>query len=194
MVRRSMGERSGPAETRSAPFAPPWGPPFPSADAEVAIRLPKEAAPAFPPLLRTLEAGPARTLGVASFGLSVTTLEEVFLRVSESAGVDCGEADPAEDRAATGSAGGGRAAQQPSGKQVAVGLPPAGAGAAPADLGDAELDVDRSEFVVVNVPHRCYLRVRHRCHGWPLVACALAGPPIFGARWLPALWRAPSCL
>jgi hypothetical protein len=47
-----------------------------AAGAEVSIRLPKDAASAFPGALRALDAAVAE-LGVASYGLSVTTLEEV---------------------------------------------------------------------------------------------------------------------
>jgi hypothetical protein len=47
-----------------------------AAGAEVSIRLPKDAASAFPAALRALDAA-ADDLGVASYGLSVTTLEEV---------------------------------------------------------------------------------------------------------------------
>lgn len=49
--------------------------------AEAVFRLPREAAPAFAPLLRALEADSHR-LGCSSYGLSVTTLEEVFLNVT----------------------------------------------------------------------------------------------------------------
>ncbi|KAF8072728.1 Abca17 [Scenedesmus sp. PABB004] len=55
-----------------------------AAGGEVALRLPKEAAGAFPALLRELEAR-AAALGVSSYGLSVTTLEEVFLAVADHA-------------------------------------------------------------------------------------------------------------
>jgi ABC-type proline/glycine betaine transport system ATPase subunit len=47
-----------------------------AAGAEVSIRLPKDGAGAFPAVLRALDAA-ADDLGVASYGLSVTTLEEV---------------------------------------------------------------------------------------------------------------------
>ncbi len=46
-----------------------------AAGAEVVLRLPREAAGAFPPLLRALAGAEGRAAGVASFGLSVTTLE-----------------------------------------------------------------------------------------------------------------------
>ncbi|KAF6260985.1 hypothetical protein COO60DRAFT_831207 [Scenedesmus sp. NREL 46B-D3] len=46
-----------------------------AAGAEVSIRLPKDGAAAFPAALRALDAA-ADELGVASYGLSVTTLEE----------------------------------------------------------------------------------------------------------------------
>ena len=52
--------------------------------AEVAICLPREAAPAFPALLRQLEAE-GQQLGVASYGVSMTTLEQAFLRVARGA-------------------------------------------------------------------------------------------------------------
>lgn len=51
---------------------------------EASFRLPKESSRAFPALLRALEAQ-RRQLGVSSYGMSVTTLEEVFLRVSQAA-------------------------------------------------------------------------------------------------------------
>lgn len=49
-----------------------------AAGAEVSVRLPKDAAAAFPAALRALDAA-AGELGVASYGLSVTTLEEVSM-------------------------------------------------------------------------------------------------------------------
>ncbi|GIL83990.1 hypothetical protein Vretifemale_12715 [Volvox reticuliferus] len=57
-----------------------------AAGAEVVIRLPREAAGAFPALLRDLD-GPVgrQQLGVASYGLSLTTLEEVFLSITAAA-------------------------------------------------------------------------------------------------------------
>ena len=109
----------------------------------MAYRLPKEAAPAFPPLLRELEQR-LEQLGAASYGLSVTTLEEVFLRVSESAALAAA--------AANGSMAGedGEAAAG-HGKMAAALQAGAGAGEAPAE--------EQSEFVVVNLPRHAYLRV-----------------------------------
>lgn len=49
---------------------------------ELAYRLPLAASPQFPDLLRELETR-GDELGCQSFGVSVTTLEEVFLRVAE---------------------------------------------------------------------------------------------------------------
>ena len=46
-----------------------------AAGAEVVLRLPREAAAAFPPLLRELDGEGGRAAGVASYGLSLTTLE-----------------------------------------------------------------------------------------------------------------------
>jgi hypothetical protein len=54
-----------------------------AAGAEVSVRLPREAAAAFPGALRALDAA-AGSCGVASYGLSVTTLEEVFLAIADS--------------------------------------------------------------------------------------------------------------
>jgi hypothetical protein len=48
------------------------------------MRLPKEEAAAFPAALRALDAA-AEQLGVSSYGLSVTTLEEVFLSIADQA-------------------------------------------------------------------------------------------------------------
>lgn len=53
-----------------------------AAGAEVVLRLPREAAGAFPPLLRALAGAEGRAAGVASFGLSVTTLEVGPPRIS----------------------------------------------------------------------------------------------------------------
>eukprot|EP00878_Enallax_costatus_P019215 GHUV01020268.1.p1 GENE.GHUV01020268.1~~GHUV01020268.1.p1 ORF type:complete len:1409 (+),score=442.81 GHUV01020268.1:441-4229(+) len=55
-----------------------------AAGAEVSVRLPKEESAAFPAVLRSLDAE-ADVLGVASYGLSVTTLEEVFLAIADQA-------------------------------------------------------------------------------------------------------------
>lgn len=49
---------------------------------ELKILLPLESVPGFPNLLGLLEKK-ALSLGIASFGLSVTTMEDVFLRVSD---------------------------------------------------------------------------------------------------------------
>jgi hypothetical protein len=51
---------------------------------EVAIKLPQEQTSAFSAMLHQLEAS-AADLGVASYGLSVTTLEEVFLAIADQA-------------------------------------------------------------------------------------------------------------
>ncbi|EQC36498.1 hypothetical protein SDRG_05950 [Saprolegnia diclina VS20] len=48
--------------------------------AEVVLQLPTHASPTFPDLLRALDQS-LRSLGVAEYGISVTTLEEVFLRI-----------------------------------------------------------------------------------------------------------------
>jgi hypothetical protein len=55
-----------------------------AAGSEVSMRLPKEEAAAFPAALRALDAA-AEQLGVSSYGLSVTTLEEVFLSIADQA-------------------------------------------------------------------------------------------------------------
>lgn len=55
-----------------------------AAGAEVSVRLPKEDSAAFPAVLRSLD-GSADSLGITSYGLSVTTLEEVFLAVADQA-------------------------------------------------------------------------------------------------------------
>ena len=107
--------------------------------------LPKDAAPAFPALLRQLEES-AGQLGYGSYGLSETTLEEVFLRVSQQAVSAAAE----EQQAAT--------QHKPEGKAVAGGA----RADAEAEAGLLQGD-DRSEFVVVNLPRRYYLKVRHHC-------------------------------
>ncbi|GFR40553.1 hypothetical protein Agub_g1128 [Astrephomene gubernaculifera] len=56
-----------------------------AAGAEVVVRLPREAGGAFPGLLRALDGPMGRQLGVASYGLSLTTLEEVFLAITAAA-------------------------------------------------------------------------------------------------------------
>lgn len=53
-----------------------------AAGSEVAVRLPKEEAACFPAALRALDAA-TEQLGVSSYGLSVTTLEEVFLAIAD---------------------------------------------------------------------------------------------------------------
>lgn len=53
-----------------------------AAGSEVAVRLPKEEAACFPAALRALDAA-SDQLGVSSYGLSVTTLEEVFLAIAD---------------------------------------------------------------------------------------------------------------
>lgn len=56
---------------------------FSQAAAELLYRLPLSAASALPDLLRALGTAEARAgMGVASFGLSMTTLEEVFLKIA----------------------------------------------------------------------------------------------------------------
>jgi hypothetical protein len=44
-------------------------------------QLPRAAAAAFPAMLRELEASEA-TLGVGSYGISITSMEEVFLALA----------------------------------------------------------------------------------------------------------------
>lgn len=84
---------------------------------ELAYRLPRERTAAFPALLRELDAARAG-LGLSSFGLSVTTLEEVFLEVSARAAAERASAadqgsghpsqDPKADNGAADGADGGR--------------------------------------------------------------------------------------
>jgi ATP-binding cassette subfamily A (ABC1) protein 3 len=50
--------------------------------AEVVVQVPMDASPSFPALFAALEEG-SDALGAASYGISVTTLEEVFLKVAE---------------------------------------------------------------------------------------------------------------
>ena len=79
------------------------------AAAEVRLTLPQEASGAFPDLLRDLEDNGA-AFDVAGFGLSCTTLEDVFLRVGEgsnSADDANGVAPGAFDLTASGGADGG---------------------------------------------------------------------------------------
>eukprot|EP00891_Asterochloris_glomerata_P006032 jgi/Astpho2/6032/e_gw1.00084.157.1_t len=54
-----------------------------AAGSEVSYKLPKDEASRFPELLRQLDDSKQR-LGVASYGLAVTTLEEVFLKSSQT--------------------------------------------------------------------------------------------------------------
>ena len=62
----------------------PGAPPVATASGEVSFRLPKECAAQFPALLRELQArGPG--LGASSYGLSETTLEEVFHAITSEA-------------------------------------------------------------------------------------------------------------
>ena len=77
--------------------------------AELAFQLPTASSPAFPALFRALEggssstgAGAASPLGVESFGVSVTTLESVFLKISE---------EVAAEEAASASATAGKASK-----------------------------------------------------------------------------------
>lgn len=111
---------------------------------EVAIRLPKEAAAAFPALLRQLESH-QQELGAGSYGMSVTTLEEVFLRVS--GGALTAEQLEGGSRATSGREPGpahptgGAESQQPQGQA---------SGAARREEDDC--------VVVVSIPSSCYLR------------------------------------
>ena len=82
-----------------------------AAGAELAYRLPKGESGAFAELLRGLEAR-QEELGIGGYGLSVTTLEEVFLAITTQA---------EEGRAAHARQGGAAAPQRP--------LPPAAASA-----------------------------------------------------------------
>ncbi|KDO30100.1 hypothetical protein SPRG_05291 [Saprolegnia parasitica CBS 223.65] len=60
-----------------------------SVGAEVSIQLPLESSASFPSLFALLDTD-ASSLGLSSYGISVTTLEEVFLKVSETTHVDVG--------------------------------------------------------------------------------------------------------
>ena len=51
-----------------------------SAGTELSLRLPREAVPQFPDLFEALEAE-SKDLGVVSYGIETTTLEEVFMRI-----------------------------------------------------------------------------------------------------------------
>ena len=48
--------------------------------AELAFILPKSEAPKFPALLQELDAN-KQQLGISSYGIAITTLEDVFLKV-----------------------------------------------------------------------------------------------------------------
>jgi ATP-binding cassette subfamily A (ABC1) protein 3 len=50
--------------------------------AELSFQLPLTASPAFPELFAKLEAESV-SLGVETYGISVTTLEEVFMKVAK---------------------------------------------------------------------------------------------------------------
>jgi ABC-type multidrug transport system ATPase subunit len=63
--------------------------------AEAIFRLPLTAAPQFPAMLQDLENN-KRRLGMESFGLSVTTLEDVFLRVAD---INAHQSKPANESA-----------------------------------------------------------------------------------------------
>lgn len=52
-----------------------------SAGTELSLRMPKEAVEVFPTVLEHLENDAETTLGVLSFGIETTTLEEVFMRI-----------------------------------------------------------------------------------------------------------------
>ncbi|KAL4853959.1 ATP-binding cassette sub-family A member 3 [Chlorella vulgaris] len=123
---------------------------------EAVYRLPKESAATFPPLLRALEqergggGGGGHGLGLAGYGLSETTLEEVFLRVSESAAADVAAAAAraaaaAAALAAAADGGGGGGAKE-------GGLEAGGEG--------QEREQDESE--VTSLPRQYYLK------GWRL--------------------------
>ena len=123
---------------------------------EAAYRLSKEAAPAFPPLLRQLEQDGAR-LGVGAYGLSETTLEEVFLRVSESAATPQGLTALA-------------AAQRPSGSKQHTAMAGAGSAAGAAPAAGEGAGGDRSEFVVVSLPRSSYLKASWGHPWWEALA------------------------
>ena len=50
--------------------------------AELSFILPSSSTPSFPELFNRLERE-AKALGIVSFGVSVTTMEEVFMKVGE---------------------------------------------------------------------------------------------------------------
>lgn len=143
-----------------------------TAGSEAVYRLPKESAATFPPLLRALEqerGGGGNGLGLAGYGLSETTLEEVFLRVSESAAADVAAAAARAAAAAAalaaaadgGGAGGGGAKEG--------GLEAGGEG--------QEREQDESQ--VTSLPRQYYLKVQRRYRiacsttsAWPM-RCAI---------------------
>eukprot|EP01137_Pigoraptor_chileana_P029004 Opistho-2@13608 len=67
------------AVARNVPGSRPSG----NAGAELSFVLPREESHLFPQLLDSLDSARAE-LGISSYGMSVTTLEEVFLRVAET--------------------------------------------------------------------------------------------------------------
>jgi hypothetical protein len=56
---------------------------FSEAGAELLFRLPLSCSAVFPSLLRALGGEEGRRLGIQSFGISMTTLEEVFLKIAK---------------------------------------------------------------------------------------------------------------
>ncbi|GAB4821282.1 hypothetical protein N2152v2_008328 [Parachlorella kessleri] len=134
---------------------------------EVAFRLPREASPCFPALLRGVEAR-AGELGVRSYGMSVTTLEEVFLRVSESVLEGGWKEDAAGSRrppGANGAAGG----EHTSVPAASAAQGPREPGSAPLLL-DGELDdgpASESLSVADGLPAGALLHVPHLT-GWGL--------------------------
>ncbi|KAG4062461.1 ATP-binding cassette sub-family A member 3 [Phytophthora cactorum] len=67
---------------------------------ELTFQLPFEASAGFPELFRELESHQAE-LGILSFAISVTTLEEIFLKVAESGSAEVLAKESREDRADT---------------------------------------------------------------------------------------------
>ncbi|KAE9002859.1 ABC transporter A family member 1 [Phytophthora rubi] len=67
---------------------------------ELTFQLPFEASPGFPALFRDLESR-QNQLGILSFAISVTTLEEIFLKVAESGISDMLPGVPCEAEATT---------------------------------------------------------------------------------------------
>ncbi|GBF94218.1 hypothetical protein Rsub_06488 [Raphidocelis subcapitata] len=121
-----------------------------AAGAEAVVRLPREEVAGFPQMLRDLEAARA-TLGVAAYGLSVTTLEEVFLLLAGGGSPGGGGGSPEGGGSSPGAAGGspedgggspkgdgkraadggGEGGEEEEGDGVRVPLLTAGAGAGP---------------------------------------------------------------